>query len=165
MSGKNRDGNSDKRDDEAPVELLLGGQALRVYLELLLSREPLGVRELQRRLGFKSPSSAKHHLDRLVRLGLVAKTVDGRYRAIESRTSILSAYMMIAGSIVPRIIPIAAGLLAGIIAYVVVSFPYTDWIPVGLALVGDLFLWFEGIRMFKYFKRLVKNKRVKGSVL
>ncbi len=103
-------------NDEVPVELVLGGQALRVYLELLLSKEPLGVRELQRRLGFKSPSSAKHHLDRLVRLGLVAKTFDGRYRAVESRTSILSAYTMIAGSFIPRIIPVAAGLLAGIVA-------------------------------------------------
>ncbi len=157
---KNNDGG-----DEVPVELVLGGQALRVYLELLLSKEPLGVRELQRRLGFKSPSSAKHHLDRLVRLGLVAKTFDGRYRAVESKTSILSAYTMIAGSFVPRVIPVAAGLLAGIVAYMVVSFPYTDWVPVGLALVGDLFLWVEGIRMFKYFRRLVKTKRIRGSGL
>ncbi len=159
--------NKDKNNggNEAPVELVLGGQALRVYLELLLSKEPLGVRELQRRLGFKSPSSAKHHLDRLVRLGLVAKTFDGRYRAVESKTSILSAYTMIAGSFVPRVIPVAAGLLAGIVAYIAVSFPYTDWIPVGLALVGDIFLWIEGIRMLRYFKRLVKTKRVKGSGL
>ncbi len=143
-----------------PVELVLGGQSLRVYLELLVSREPLGVRELQRRLGFKSPSSAKHHLDRLIRLGLVEKTIDGRYRAVESKTSILSAYTLIAGSMIPKLIPIAAGVLAGIIAYILVFFPRIDLIPVILALVADIVLWIEGIRLLKYARRLLKTKRV-----
>ncbi len=147
-------------DTSMPVELVLGGQSLRVYLELLVSREPLGVRELQRRLGFKSPSSAKHHLDRLVRLGLVEKTFDGRYRAVESKTSILSAYVLIAGSMVPKLIPIAAGVLAGIVAYIIVFFPRIDLIPVVLALVADIVLWIEGIRLLKYARRLLKTKRV-----
>ncbi len=143
-----------------PVELILGGQSLRVYLELLVSREPLGVRELQRRLGFKSPSSAKHHLDRLIRLGLVEKTIDGRYRAVESKTSILSAYMLVAGSMIPKLIPIAAGVLAGVIAYIIVFFPRIDLIPVVLALAADIVLWIEGVRLLRYARRLLKTKRV-----
>ncbi len=143
-----------------PVELILGGQSLRVYLELLVSREPLGVRELQRRLGFKSPSSAKHHLDRLIRLGLVEKTIDGRYRAVESKTSILSAYMLVAGSMIPKLIPIAAGVLAGVVAYIIVFFPRIDLIPVVLALAADIVLWIEGVRLLRYARRLLKTKRV-----
>lgn len=157
---KSRDKNKDSGGDGVPVELVLGGQALRVYLELLVSKEPLGVRELQRRLGFRSPSSAKHHIDRLIRLGLVEKTLDGRYRAVESKTSILSAYTLIAGSLIPRLIPIAAGVLAGIIAYILVFYPDIDPIPLALALIADIILWVEGIRLLRYAKILLKTKRV-----
>jgi predicted transcriptional regulator len=50
---------------------------------LLLKNDEVGVRELQKVLGFKSPSTAKHHLDRLVELGLAEKTLNG-YKAIAS---------------------------------------------------------------------------------
>lgn len=147
-------------DNNIPVELILGGQSLRVYLELLVSGEPLGVRELQRRLGFKSPSSAKHHLDRLIRLGLVKKTLDGRYRIVESRLGILSTYMLIAGSLIPKLIPIAAGVLAGIISYAILFYPNIDVIPLALAVVADAILWFEGIKLLRYARILLKTKRI-----
>jgi len=147
-------------DNSIPVELILGGQSLRVYLELLVSKEPLGVRELQRRLGFKSPSSAKHHLDRLIRLGLVEKTLDGRYCAVESRLSILSTYILIAGLLIPKLIPIAAGVLAGIISYTILFYPDVDVIPLALAIVADAILWFEGIKLLRYARILLKTKRI-----
>jgi len=150
----------DSEDNSIPVELILGGQSLRVYLELLTSKEPLGVRELQRRLGFKSPSSAKHHLDRLIRLGLVEKTLDGRYRAVESRLSILSTYILIAGSLIPKLIPIAAGVLAGIVSYIILFYPDIDVIPLTLAVVADVILWFEGIKLLRYARILLKTKRI-----
>ena len=120
----------------------------------------MGVRELQRRLGFKSPSSAKHHLDRLIRLGLVEKTLDGRYRAVESRLSILSTYILIAGSLIPKLVPIAAGVLAGIVSYIILFYPDIDVIPLTLAVVADVILWFEGIKLLRYARILLKTKRI-----
>ncbi|MEB3755371.1 MAG: hypothetical protein GSR79_00700, partial [Desulfurococcales archaeon] len=53
--------------------LATGGTSLRVYLYLLQVNRPIGIRELQRSMGFKSPTTARHHLERLVDLGLVEK--------------------------------------------------------------------------------------------
>ncbi|RLE77751.1 MAG: hypothetical protein DRJ56_01655 [Thermoprotei archaeon] len=59
----------------------LEGTTLRVYRFMLIHGKPVGVRELQRRLGLSSPSVAAYHLSKLERLGLVEKLVDGKYVA------------------------------------------------------------------------------------
>jgi len=66
--------------DDALVEAKLRGRTLLVYWFLLRSpRLSVGVREVQRALGFSSPSVAAHHLEKLVSLGLVEKRVTGEY--------------------------------------------------------------------------------------
>ena len=55
------------------LNLSLRGRTLRAYLFILKSPKPVGVRELQRSLGLSSPSVAYHHLDKLIRLGLIEK--------------------------------------------------------------------------------------------
>ncbi len=55
----------------------LQGKTLRVYKYLLKHREPVGVRQVQRELGFSSPSLAAYHLERLVEMGLASKEGTG----------------------------------------------------------------------------------------
>ncbi len=93
-----------------PLEKL-GGTALRVYLHLLLAGRPLGVREVQRRLGFASPSTARHHLERLVQLGLAVKTRDG-YRAKPPTRGPLALYVAVRG----RLLPLSTAALAATLA-------------------------------------------------
>ncbi|BES82179.1 winged helix-turn-helix domain-containing protein [Pyrodictium abyssi] len=112
MAGKGLEGGA--RD---PL-LELSGTALRAYMLLLRSRRPMGVRELQHRLGLRSPSTARHHLERLVELGL-ARRVEGGYVAEPPKTGLLRAYIIVRGRLVPRSLATAAFTLAATLAYAV----------------------------------------------
>ena len=63
-------------DDESAD--ILRGKTLEVYRFLLKKKKPLGIRELQRALDFRSPSTAQYHLTKLEREGLVKKEM-GNY--------------------------------------------------------------------------------------
>lgn len=143
--------------EDEPVELILAGQSYRVYLELLVSDEPLGVREVQRRLGFKSPSTAKHHLDRLVRLGLAEKTPEGKYIAKQLGKGFLSAYIVVSGRLVPRLLPVSLGGLAGLITYVILCHPRIDPVILGLASVIDAITLYESLRLYLTAKKLTNR--------
>ncbi len=109
-----------KSEGEKPADPLaeLSGTALRAYRVLLRSQRPVGVRELQRKLGLKSPSTARHHLERLVQLGLARRERDG-YRAVPPRAGLLKAYILIRGRLVPRTLLLTAFLATATIAYTV----------------------------------------------
>ena len=64
-----------KVNDEEKFESSLKGNTLRVYWMMLKSGidTAVGVRQVQRTLGFSSPTLAAYHLDKLVELGLVEK--------------------------------------------------------------------------------------------
>jgi predicted transcriptional regulator len=64
--------------DGETVDKLLKGRTMSVYA-LLLSQGEMGVREVQRELGFSSPSLALHHLTKLTELDLVKKDAHGNY--------------------------------------------------------------------------------------
>lgn len=56
--------------DKEPIDILKG-TALDVYQFMIMSRKPLGIREIQRTLKLSSPSLAQHYLFRLEGVGLV----------------------------------------------------------------------------------------------
>ena len=97
----------------------LGPSALRVYLELVKARRPLGVRELQRRLGFKSPSTVKFHLDKLVEQGYV-KHVEEGYIAVH-REGVTSLFLVVKGYMIPRILPLAIFLITYPVLYMILG--------------------------------------------
>ncbi len=78
----------------------LSGTALRVYLYLYRLNKPVSPRELQRAMGFRSVSTAYHHLERLAQLGLVEKKGEG-YVAKKPR-GLLGIYVRIGGRLLPR---------------------------------------------------------------
>jgi hypothetical protein len=67
--------------ERVPInELYLAGTTLKVYWSLLSKRpNSAGFREIQKELGFSSPSSALYQLGKLVRLGLLEKDAMGDY--------------------------------------------------------------------------------------
>jgi len=93
------------------------GTSLKIYLTLLSSSEPLGVREIQHRVGLKSPSTVKYHLDRLRNYGLVKQLPDGRYVAVKDGNPLTSIYLFFRASPIPRILPITLGFASFIITY------------------------------------------------
>jgi hypothetical protein len=61
-------------------EFSLTGSTLKMYWSLLSRRDAsIGLRTIQRELGFSSPSSAAYQLDKLMNLGLVSKDEMGDY--------------------------------------------------------------------------------------
>ncbi|MBI3859038.1 MAG: hypothetical protein HY296_02190 [Thaumarchaeota archaeon] len=91
-------------DRRERVEYELRGKTLKVYLHLLRYGRAAGVREVQKELGFSSPSVAFHHLDKLVNLGLVEKDQYERYVLIKKvDTGILHAFISFRGLTLPRL--------------------------------------------------------------
>ena len=62
----------------------------------------MGVREVQRTLGFSSPMLAVYHLDKLVELGLLEKKY-GEYRLVrEVKVGVLKQFMRVGSVMLPR---------------------------------------------------------------
>src|SRR2546427_13026728 len=103
--------------DREKVEYELRGKTLKVYAHLLRV-DSSGVREIQRELGFSSPSIALHHLEKLERLGVVGKDNVGRYFiARKVDVGILSAFASIGRLALPRLGFYAAFFTTIAIAY------------------------------------------------
>ena len=139
---------------DSPIGIL-GGTSLRVYLLLASSDKPLGVREVQRRMGFKSPSTAKHHLDRLVELGLAEKK-GGGYIARTGPEEIFEGYTKLLGSLVPRLLPYSVFVTATLTVYVAMNWPDLDLGLLIIGLTASLLLWVESIRMIRWLRRLLR---------
>ena len=89
--------------DTDKIASKLRRNTLRVYWYVLnASGHVVGVREVQRALGFSSPTLALYHLDKLKDLGLVAKE-SGEYRLVkEVKVDILKQFMHVGRVFVPR---------------------------------------------------------------
>ncbi len=86
------------------VDYELRGKTLQVYLYLLRNGRAMGVREIQKELGFSSPSVAFHHLDKLINLGIVERDQFERYvLAKKVDSGILHSFVNVAGLTLPRL--------------------------------------------------------------
>lgn len=135
---------------KAKVEYQLRGKTLQVYLHLLRKGSAFGVREIQKDLGFSSPSVAFHHLDKLVNLGIVAKDEYERYVLVKKvDTGILSAFVNIGRLTLPRL-----GFYAAFFSTIAAAYLLLDWQVVDLyAAIGTVggaaVFWYEAWRMWR----------------
>lgn len=112
---------------EEELEYKLRGKTLQVYLYLIRSGidESHGVREIQRALGFKSPSIASYHLEKLRELGLLAKDENGDYRvAKEVNVGLLKLYIKIGELRLPRFLLYACLITSMVVTYLL-AYPQT----------------------------------------
>lgn len=113
------------------IDRLLKGRTMSVYA-LLLSRGEMGVREVQRELGFSSPSLALHHLTKLTELDLVKKDADGVYNVTKTvRVGSLSLFIKLGTVLLPRFVFLGTLLTSMLVVYL---FFFLSWPPTG----GDL---------------------------
>jgi hypothetical protein len=131
----------------------LKGNTLRVYTYLFRVQKS-GIREAQRTLGFKSPSLAQYHLDKLVALGLAAKDPQsGDYvLAKEVKIEALESFFKVGSYIVPRFVlySVMLSVLFGYFAFVSRLALTSDsiWTFV-FAIIGLVITWYETIRAWK----------------
>ncbi len=81
----------------------LHGTTLKVYLHILKrGKNKIGVRELMRELGMKTPSHAYYHLDKLVSLGLLEKKYGDYYLNKNVKIDYLRNFIIASGFIIPK---------------------------------------------------------------
>lgn len=165
-----RIGSSSLPDDVIASEMR--GRTLRVYWHLL--RAPsleVRVREVQRSLGFSSPSVALFHLRKLADLGLVDQKGTGEYVLVqEVRVGILKQFTRIGRYLLPRYMFYSLFLSTALILYVSLysslffPSPYTFSVtasygflnPITMNITGVLIsvlacclMWLETIRVWR----------------
>jgi hypothetical protein len=139
--------------DEEKITSELKGNTLRAYWALLNSKDGvIGVRELQRQLGFSSPTLAAYHLNKLVELELVVKE-RGNYRLErEVKVGVLKQFVKIGTFLLPRYVLYATMFTILLIFFLTqlgqrgMSF-YSNFALI-LAILSTVIAWYETIRVW-----------------
>jgi predicted DNA-binding transcriptional regulator len=140
--------------DLAIIESQLKGKTLLVYWYLLRSPSSrVGVREIQRSLGFSSPSVAAHHLEKLLSLGLVDKSMTGEYFLVqEVKVGLLRFFTRLGRFLVPRYLFYSIWLSTMFVIYLALYWPSWCIHNVAAIILGSVacfILWFETARLWR----------------
>jgi DNA-binding transcriptional ArsR family regulator len=132
------------------VDYELRGKTLTVYLYILKNGKAVGVREVQKALGFSSPSVAFHHLDKLLGLGIIEKDQYDRYvLAKKVDVGILHSFVSVAGIALPRLAFYAAFFTTIAAAYVLVNRASLDLYALIGTAGGSAIFWYEAWRVWR----------------
>lgn len=132
----------------------LRGNTLRVYLYALKSTGNIGVREVQRALGFSSPTLAVYHLDKLVNLGLLEKRF-GEYCLVrEVKVGVLKQFTRVGMFMVPRHFFYATLFTTLLTLYAIYLLSFervssSSVFALVFGVLGVLTSWYETIRAWK----------------
>jgi hypothetical protein len=134
------------------IDKLLKGRTMSVYA-LLLSQGQMGVRDIQRALGFSSPSLALHHLTKLSELDLVKKDEFGVYSISRTiRVGSLSLFIKFGTRLLPRFLFLGTLFIAMLVLYGIffLSWPPNgkDFMYIALSVIAILVLFYETRRIW-----------------
>ena len=137
--------------DDEKIGSELKGNTLRVYWALLNSRDGvMGVRQLQRQLGFSSPTLAAYHLNKLENLELVVKE-RGDYRLVrEVKVGVLKQFIKLGTFLLPRYI-FYATFFTMLLIFLLTQLREISFCSVFALMLGILstvILWYETIRVW-----------------
>lgn len=140
--------------DSVFLESALKGKTLLVYWFLLQqSTHTVGIRQVQRALGFSSPSIAVHHLGKLEDLGLVRKKMTGEYVLEEEvKVGILRFFTRMGRFLVPRYLFYSVLFSTMLTAYLTLC-TFGQIAPrfytVMFGLIASLIFWVETVRLWR----------------
>ena len=139
--------------EEAIIESELKGKTLLVYMHMLKKPgEPVGVRKVQRDLGFSSPSVSSYHLNKLQDLGLIENEF-GDYKLVrEVRVGVLRQFITFAGIMLPRYLFYAVLMTTMLVTYLIQSplLPTREtYTTIIMGLVPNVILWYETIKIWR----------------
>ena len=139
--------------DEAIIESELKGKTLIVYMYIIRVNQPsVGVREVQRALGFSSPSVSAYHLNKLKDLGLV-ESIRGDYSLIRMvKVGVLKQFVTFGGILLPRYLFYAVLMTTMLVTYVL-QFPMEptrqNITTLIMGAVPAIILWYETARIWR----------------
>ena len=123
------------------------GTTRRVYLYILSSRDPVGVRDVWRGLNLSSPSLAQYHINKLLELQLIDIDQFGKVQAnSQTKLDVLQNFLFLRGKVVPRLVIfgfLSIGLLIVYILLWPLSGDFRDLIVVALSLLSASILFYE----------------------
>lgn len=139
--------------DSMRLESELKGKTLLVYWYILgAAKSVVGVREVQRSLGFSSPSVASYHLDKLRELGLVKKK-RGDYVLVETvRVGLLRHFVSLGRLLLPRYLFYAVFFTTMLAGYLILySHPLSvyDATAIMFGAFASAVLWYETVRVWR----------------
>jgi len=140
-------------EDDSKIEYELRGKAWKVYWLLLKNNRAMGVREVQRKLHFSSPSIAKHHLEQLCELGLVKKQDIGGYYSLVSKVKIgvLRHFVKLGKLLFPRYLFYAIFSTTSYITYLLIlmqGFTRENLFIILFGAIVSAIFWYESIRVW-----------------
>jgi predicted DNA-binding transcriptional regulator len=140
--------------DNALLESELKGKTLLIYWYLLQqSTRTAGVREVQRALGFSSPSIAVHHLEKLQDLGLIRKKGTGEYVLEEEvKVGILRFFTRMGRFLVPRYLfysVLLSTMLTTYLTLCVLSQISPSSYALMFGLIATIIFWVETVRLWR----------------
>ena len=139
--------------DDAVIESELKGTTLLVYLHILKSgQESVGVREVQRSLGFSSPSVAAYHLGKLKDLGLI-ENLYGDYKIVrEVKVGVLRSFVTLGGVMLPKFLFYAVLMTTMLVTYLI-QFPLEttreNITTIVMGLVPTAIFWYETVKIWR----------------
>jgi len=146
------DGQNESSFDDEKIASELKGNTLRAYWALMNAKDGvLGVRELQRRLGFSSPALASYHLNKLADMKLVVKE-RGDYRLVrEVKVGVLKQFIKLGTFLLPRYV-LYATMFTTLLIYLLVNlreFTFYSAFALVLGLLGTVIFWYEAFRVWR----------------
>ena len=126
------------------------GEDAEIYLYMLKQNRPVGVREVQRDLQLSSPSVAFHHIEKMVRLGVVEQDQLGNYViAKKVDPGILQAFVNVGKFSLPRVGFYAVFFSTIAAAYVLSNLRFLDVYALVASLGGAAVFWYELFRIWR----------------
>jgi len=138
--------------DDKKIASELRGNTLRAYWALLGAENGvMGVRELQRKLGFSSPALAAYHLRKLEDLGLVTME-RGDYKVLrEIKVGILEQFIKLGTFMLPRYV-FYATLFTTLLIFFISQLKELNFYSLFGLIFGILatsILWYEAVRILR----------------
>jgi len=134
----------------------LRGNTLRVYLCILRNGYPMGIREIQKKLGFSSPGLATYHLEKLENLELIQKTSRGYVLSKEVKVGALAQMVKFGSLLLPRYVFYLALFSTLFVLYLASSwwrgsfvFEINSISAILLGLISIIIMTYECIRVWK----------------
>lgn len=129
------------------------GKTWDVYLCVLKSGDPIGVKEIWRKLGLSTLSLAQNHVNKLLELRLIELTPQGNYVTNEvERLETLKSFLALRGLMIPRMVVYAA-LLSGIMLSYITFWPwrgdFRDLVVLTVTLFSVSTFLFEAVKQYR----------------
>lgn len=138
----------------------ISGTTWNIYLYILTSEKPRGVREVWRALNLSTPSLAQYHINKLMDMKLIESTVDGKYHANEvEHIDVLRGFIRLRGRLVPRLV-IYSAILSGILFAYLLLWPFRwDFRDLVVLFVAVLSISAFSFEAYNQYKGIIEQKQ------